>query len=37
VDWIARGADGKDRARGMNVFVFGADGRLEAVTGLYGA
>jgi uncharacterized protein YndB with AHSA1/START domain len=33
-DFVARSSDGQDRARGTNVFVFGADGRLEWVTGL---
>jgi hypothetical protein len=32
-DFVARSSDGQDRARGTNVFVFGADGRLEWVTG----
>ena len=32
-DFVARSTDGEDRASGTNVFVFGADGRLEAVTG----
>jgi hypothetical protein len=27
-------ADGIERARGTNVFVLGADGRIESVTGL---
>jgi uncharacterized protein YndB with AHSA1/START domain len=31
-EWIARGPDGQDRARGMNVFVLGADGRITSVT-----
>jgi uncharacterized protein YndB with AHSA1/START domain len=34
-DWIARAADGQERARGTNVFVFNADGRIESVTGLW--
>lgn len=33
-DWIWRMANGDERARGTNVFVFGADGRIESVTGL---
>ena len=32
-DFVARSSDGQDRASGTNVFVFGADGRLEWVTG----
>lgn len=32
-DYVARSADGQERANGTNVFVFGADGRLEWVTG----
>jgi len=32
-DFVARSSDGHDRARGTNVFVFGADGRIEWVTG----
>ena len=34
-DWIARGADGQERARGTNVFVLDADGRVERVTGFW--
>jgi len=34
-DWIARSADGQERGRGTNVFVFNADGRIESVTGLW--
>ena len=33
-DWIWRLANGDERARGTNVFVLGADGRIESVTGL---
>jgi len=33
-DWIWRMANGEERARGTNVFVLGADGRIESVTGL---
>ncbi|MCU0257203.1 MAG: SRPBCC domain-containing protein [Vicinamibacterales bacterium] len=33
-DWVARGPDGQDRLRGVNVFQLGPDGRIEAVTGL---
>lgn len=32
-DFVARSTDGEDRASGTNVFVFGADGRLDVVTG----
>jgi uncharacterized protein YndB with AHSA1/START domain len=35
-DWIARGADGQEKARGTNVFAFDADGRIEDVTGFWG-
>ena len=35
VDWVALNADGEERARGTNVFVFGADGRIESVTGFW--
>lgn len=34
-DWIARSADGLERARGTNVFVLNSDGRIESVTGLW--
>lgn len=34
-DWIARGADGQERARGTNVFVLDADERVESVTGFW--
>ena len=34
-DWVAVGADGQERARGTNVFVFGVDGRIESVTGFW--
>jgi uncharacterized protein YndB with AHSA1/START domain len=34
-DWIARSADGQERGRGTNVFVFNADGRIESVTGFW--
>jgi len=36
VEWIARSADGQERARGTNVFVLGADGRILSVTGFTG-
>lgn len=32
-DFVVRGADGSQRGGGINVFTFGADGRLESVTG----
>jgi uncharacterized protein YndB with AHSA1/START domain len=32
-DWSVAGPDGVDRARGTNVFVLGASGRLDSVTG----
>jgi uncharacterized protein YndB with AHSA1/START domain len=35
-DWIARSADGHERARGTNVFVLGPGGRIQAVTGFAG-
>ena len=35
-DWIVRGQDGQERGRGTNVFMLGADGRLESVTGFWG-
>jgi len=35
-DWIARGADGAERGRGTNVFVF-ANRRIESVTGFWSA
>ena len=34
-DWVAIAADGAERSRGTNVFVFGATGKIEAVTGLW--
>lgn len=34
-DWVARAADGRERARGTNVFAFAPDGRLRAVTGFW--
>jgi hypothetical protein len=36
VDWIATDGDGKERARGTNVFVLGATGRIRSVTALWG-
>jgi uncharacterized protein YndB with AHSA1/START domain len=35
VDWVAMAGDGQQRGAGTNVFVFGADGRIEAVTGFW--
>ena len=32
--WVARGADGAERARGTNVFTF-ANRRIESVTGFW--
>ncbi|MGD0437808.1 MAG: SRPBCC domain-containing protein [Bryobacteraceae bacterium] len=32
-DWIASGADGKERMTGTNVFVFRPDGRIDSVMG----
>lgn len=32
-DWVAVAKDGQERARGLNVFVFGANGRIKSVTG----
>ena len=37
VDWIARGSDGQNRGSGTNVFMLGADGRIESVTGFWSA
>ena len=34
-DWVARGGDGQDKARGTNVFLMGPDGRIESVTGFW--
>jgi uncharacterized protein YndB with AHSA1/START domain len=36
-DWIAVSADGRERGRGTNVFVFDASGRIESVTGFWAA
>lgn len=35
VEWIATGGDGKERARGTNVFVLGATGKIQSVTGFW--
>jgi len=32
-DWIALDSDSKERVSGTNVFVFGADGKIDSVTG----
>jgi uncharacterized protein YndB with AHSA1/START domain len=37
VEWIATDGNGKERARGTNVFVLGATGRIRSVTGFWGA
>lgn len=34
-DWTAATVDGQPRGRGTNVFTFGADGRIAAVTGFW--
>lgn len=34
-DWAAAADDGRDRAAGTNVFVLGADGRIESATGFW--
>jgi hypothetical protein len=36
-DWSARTADGQERARGTNVFLVGARGLFESVTGFWSA
>ena len=36
-DWVARGADGQERGRGTNVFVFGPAGDIRSVAGFWGA
>jgi hypothetical protein len=35
VDWIAVASDGQERGSGTNVFVFGAGGLIESVTGFW--
>jgi len=35
-DWVAENANGQEKGRGTNVFMLDADGRIEAVTGLWG-
>jgi hypothetical protein len=34
-DWVALSADGQERGRGTNLFVFDADGRIIEVTGFW--
>lgn len=34
-DWVSTAADGTERSRGTNVFVFGPTGKIESVTGLW--
>ena len=36
-NWLASGPDGQQRGSGTNVFVLGADGRIQAVTGFWNA
>jgi uncharacterized protein YndB with AHSA1/START domain len=36
-DWVAHGPDGNERGRGTNVFTLGHTGRIEGVTGFWGA
>jgi uncharacterized protein YndB with AHSA1/START domain len=35
IDWVATGGDGQERARGTNVFVLGATGRIQSVTAFW--
>lgn len=35
VDWVASASDGRERARGTNVFVLGATGKIRSVTGFW--
>ncbi len=35
-DWNASGPDGSPRGQGSNVFTFGSDGKIHAVTGFWG-
>jgi hypothetical protein len=32
-DWFAAGRDGQERMTGTSLFVMGANGRIESVTG----
>jgi uncharacterized protein YndB with AHSA1/START domain len=34
-DWVAKGPDGAEKARGTNVFMLGSDGRIHSVTGFW--
>jgi uncharacterized protein YndB with AHSA1/START domain len=34
-DWVAASSDGKERAKGTNVFTLNQDGRIETVTGFW--
>jgi len=36
-DWVARGANGQERGRGTNVFVFRGAGQIQSVTGFWNA
>lgn len=36
VNWTVPGPDGTPKAKGTNVFTFGADGKVTAVTGIWG-
>jgi uncharacterized protein YndB with AHSA1/START domain len=36
-DWVVVGGDGQERESGTNVFVLGADGRVESVIGFWNA
>jgi uncharacterized protein YndB with AHSA1/START domain len=36
-DWTARGAGGQEQGRGTNVFTLTPDGRIDGVTGFWGA
>jgi uncharacterized protein YndB with AHSA1/START domain len=35
-DWVAAGSDGKEKARGLNVFTLRGDGLIESVVGFWG-
>jgi hypothetical protein len=34
-DWVAQSVDGQERGRGTNLFAFGPDGKLVAITGFW--
>jgi uncharacterized protein YndB with AHSA1/START domain len=36
-DWIALGNEGQSRGSGTNIFLLGADGRIQSVTGFWNA